>query len=73
MIEILINDSKSGGFDYNAAYFAEIDAWAKQYCAGYIGYHVQDVSDVSLIWDEIAAFTFSDEQSANWFTLKWAS
>lgn len=73
MIEILVNDSKSGGYEKNSAYFAEIDAWAKEFCSGYLGYHVQDVSDVSLQWDEIAAYMFDDEKGANWFKLKWQS
>jgi hypothetical protein len=71
MIEILVNDSKSGGYEKNAAYFADIDEWARLYCTGYVGYHVQDVSDVSYIWDEIACYKFKDERSANWFRLRW--
>jgi hypothetical protein len=71
MIEVLINDSKAGGYEKNTSYFADIDAWAKEFCPSYVGYHVQDVSDVSLQWDEIAAYWFEDEQSANWFKLKW--
>lgn len=73
MIEVLINDSKAGGYDNNTAYFAGINDWAVEFCKGYKGYHVQDVSDVSLQWDEIAAYQFEDEQSANWFRLKWLS
>ena len=71
MIEVLINDSKSGSYEKNASYFAKIDSWAKEYCSGYRGYHVQDVSDVSYQWDEIASYVFEDEKSANWFKLKW--
>jgi hypothetical protein len=73
MIEVLVNDSKSGGYEKNTAYFAEIDAWAKEFCTGYQGYHIQDVSDVSYQWDEIAAYRFNDEKGSNWFKLKWLS
>lgn len=73
MIEVLITDSKSGGYDFNASYFINIHLWAEEFCPGYKGYQVQDVSDVSLQWDEIAAYFFEDEKSANWFRLKWLS
>lgn len=73
MIEVLINDSKSGGYEKNEAYFASIDSWAKEFCNGYLGYHVQDVSDVSYQWDEIANYMFENDQGANWFKLKWLS
>jgi hypothetical protein len=72
-IEVLITDEESGGFEKNAAYFSSIDQWAREYCSGYKGYNVQDVSDVSLQWDEIAAYFFEDEKSATWFKLKWLS
>ena len=71
MIEVLISDKLAGGFDNNAAYFFKIDQWAKKHCPGYIGCHVQDVSDHSLEFDEIAAYMFEDERGANWFRLKW--
>jgi hypothetical protein len=73
MIEVLITDEQSPGYDHNADYFAGIDEWAHEYCPGYRGYRVQDVSDVSLQWDEIAAYFFEDEKSANWFRLRWQS
>jgi hypothetical protein len=73
MIEVLVTDELSGGFEQNAAYFSSLDSWAQKNCPGYLGYHVQDVSDHSLQWDEIAAYIFKDDQGANWFKLKWQS
>ena len=71
MNEVLITDSESGGYEFNEAFFAAIDLWATEYCDSYKGYHVQDVSDVSLLWDEIAAYQFEDDKDAILFTLRW--
>lgn len=70
-MEVLISDKNSPGYEANHQYFADIDAWAKENCASYQGYHVQDVSDVSLISDEIAGYYFNDEKDIMWFRLKW--
>lgn len=71
MVEVLVTDEKSGGYEFNEAYFAEINEWAVEHCLSYTGYHVQDVSDASLFWDEIAAYHFIDEADAMLFRLKW--
>lgn len=71
MVDILIDDSGSADYYQNAEYFAGIDQWAQKYCPSYVGYHVQDVSDVSLQWDEIACYQFREDKDANWFLLKW--
>ena len=74
MVNVLISDRLSAGYEKNAEYFANIDRWAQEtLCSKYLGYHVQDVSDVSLIYDEIACYIFVDDASANWFKLKWQS
>ena len=72
MVDVLISDERSPDYYKNSEYFADIDAWAQVMLGSkYLGYHVQDVSDVSLQWDEIACYQFADEQSANWFKLRW--
>ena len=71
MVEVLVNDAKSGGYEFNGYYFAAIHQWAEEHCVSYRGMHIQDVSDVSLLWDEIAAYRFADEQDALIFKLKW--
>lgn len=71
MLTVLINDGLSPNYESNHDYFASIDQWAQQHCPTYVGYTVQDVSDVSLQWDEIASYEFRDEKSANWFKLRW--
>lgn len=70
MISVILNDS---GLKYEEteAYYQEVDKWAQQNCASYLGYHVQDVSDVSLQWDMLANYEFRDEIDANWFKLRW--
>ena len=70
-MEVLVSDKNSPSYEANRQYFAGIDDWAKAHCATYKGYHVQDVSDVSMIFDEIAGYYFDDEKDAMWFRLKW--
>jgi hypothetical protein len=71
MIEILINDDKSGGYNNNHNFFSERDSWAKKNCNSYAGMHIQDVGDVSYLWDEIACYRFTDAKDATMFNLKW--
>lgn len=71
MIEVLITDSDSGGYEFNEAFFWAINLWAIENCKSYVGYHVQDVSDVSLQWDEITAYRFDDDADVMLFTLRW--
>lgn len=71
MIDVLITDDKSPDYYQNEIFFGERDQWAQIHCPSYVGYHVQDVSDCSLQWDEIACYQFNKEQCANWFKLRW--
>lgn len=70
MIVVYLNDEK---IQYSEAqrYFEQAADWAKTHCASYIDCHVQDVSDVSLIWDHIAAYHFKDPKDALMFELRW--
>lgn len=70
-LTVIVNDENSGGYEFNEAYFATIDAWARAHCASYQGYHVQDVQDVSLLWDDLAQYRFGNEQDLVLFRLKW--
>lgn len=45
--------------------------WARKQCSSFVGYNVQDVSDVSYIYDQIAEYKFTDAKDAIWFELKW--
>jgi hypothetical protein len=52
-------------------YFAEAAAWASRQCSSFVDYHVQDVSDVSLINDFVTEYRFDDPKDAILFQLKW--
>jgi|Laugresu1bdmlbdd_1035124.scaffolds.fasta_scaffold199240_2 hypothetical protein len=54
-------------------YFAEAAAWAKLRCSSFVDYHVQDVSDVSYIYDHVGQYGFADPKDALLFELKWKS
>ena len=67
---VYLNDT---GIPYEQAeeYFAEAAAWASRQCSSFVNYHVQDVSDVSLINDFITEYQFQDQTDALLFQLKW--
>ena len=71
MISVLVNDGASGGYEHNAEYFGAISEWAAEHCESYRGYRVQDVSDASYQWDEIAEYLFESEADELLFRLKW--
>lgn len=70
MYEVYLNDSKMS-YDEGTQYFLEANEWALERCPSYQGHHVQDVSDVSYIYDNVAVYIFSDEKQALLFELKW--
>jgi hypothetical protein len=70
MIEIYLNDSKMT-WEEGEQYFYEADCWASEFCQSYRGHSVQDVTDVSYIYDNIALYLFEDEKDATMFRLKW--
>lgn len=52
-------------------HFNNANIWARNQCQSYIDYHIQDVSDVSLMFDHVAAYKFKDSKDALMFQLKW--
>jgi hypothetical protein len=71
MISVLVTDSGSANYEHNAEYFGAINEWAADHCESYRGYRVQDVSDASYQWDEIAEYLFDSEADEVLFRLKW--
>lgn len=73
MIKVVyLNDAKVL-YEDAVAYFTDADLWAKKQCQSYIGHHVQDVSDVSYVYDHVAEYRFKDPKDALMFELKWKS
>jgi hypothetical protein len=71
MIEVYLNDANMS-YDFAEQHFWNANLWALEYCSSYRGHNVQDVSDVSYQYDNIALYLFEDEQDALLFRLKWA-
>jgi hypothetical protein len=67
---VYLNDSKIP-YEHAEEYFNSAADWAKKYCQSFIGYHIQDVSDVSLTNDFVASYTFKDSKDAMWFEMKY--
>lgn len=70
MKTVYLNDAKMS-YEKAQIYFVDADLWAKGQCQSYIGFHVQDVSDVSYVYDQVAEYRFKDPKDAMWFELKW--
>lgn len=70
MIEVYLNDARMD-WDESEVYFHNADAWAREHCRSYQGHNVQDVSDVSYVYDNIGLYLFNDERDATMFTLRW--
>jgi hypothetical protein len=58
---------------YDVAYDRFIDAglWAQDHCESFVTYSIQDVSDHTLYFDQVAEYAFRDERDAVAFALKW--
>jgi hypothetical protein len=59
--------------DYETAlkHFLDAANWARDNCPSFQGSEVVDVSDVSLAYDQIAEYVFTDVKDSNWFRLRW--
>lgn len=58
---------------YDLAYLRFIDAalWAQDHCSSFVTYSIQDVSDHSIMFDQVAEYSFREESDATFFKLKW--
>lgn len=71
MIKVVYLSDTGIPYEKAQAFFEEAAVWAQEQCSSYINFHVQDVSDVSLINDLVAEYRFRDPKDAVWFELKW--
>lgn len=60
-------------FEQTEEYFSSAAKWASDYCSSFMGYHVQDVSDVSYQYDYVTEYRFTDPKDALLFELKYKS
>jgi hypothetical protein len=65
-----LND-KNLSYDAAWQHFYDADRWAQDHCSSYRGYSVQDVSDFSMLHDQIAVYEFAEEKDLLWFSLRW--
>ena len=73
MKEIYLTD-KGLNWDKAKDYFLNVSQWASNFCKTYINYHVQDVTDVTYEYDQIACYYFHEQNSDEdimLFCLKW--
>lgn len=68
--EVYLDDAKMT-YDQSELYFMQADFWAQEHCTSYRGCHIQDVSDVSYVYDNIGMYLFDDPRDATAFRLRW--
>jgi hypothetical protein len=68
--EVYLSD-RNMTYDNATDHFIDAAFWAETNCKSFKRYDVQDVSDHSLLFDQVAVYYFDDEKDAMIFTLKW--
>jgi hypothetical protein len=58
-------------YDTASEYFLEALFWAQDHCVSFVDHDVQDVSDHTLYFDQVAIYNFNNAHDALMFTLKW--
>ncbi len=51
--------------------FVDMQYWAYKHCKSFVAMNIQDVSDVSMRYDYVAEFSFTDDRDATLFSLRW--
>jgi hypothetical protein len=70
-MKLVYLDDSNMAYEDAEKYFEEASVWAKKHCSSFISHSVQDVSDVSYCYDQIAQYRFNDPKEAIWFELRW--
>jgi hypothetical protein len=72
MEKVMLTDEK---FEYRYAQqiFKERESWAREHCPSFVDMEVVDVSDYTMMYDQIATYSFNDAKDAFWFTTAWQS
>jgi uncharacterized protein with NAD-binding domain and iron-sulfur cluster len=71
MRKVVYLDDAKIPYDLVQLHFQNIADWARTQCPSFVNYDLQDVSDVSLVYDHVASFLFNDPKDALLFELKW--
>jgi hypothetical protein len=70
MITVYLND-KGKPYDFARLYFIDASIWALKHCRSFQGYEIVDTTDVSMVWDQVAEYKFTDERDVTFFKLTW--
>jgi hypothetical protein len=70
-MKVVYLDDRNMRYEEAYKHFADVARWAQENCSSFVGYDVQDVSDVSLIFDNVAEYKFRNNKDVVLFTLKW--
>lgn len=70
---VYLSDEHLQHLDYNRVrlYFIDAAIWATKNCTSFKHYEIQEVNDVSTVYDQVAEYEFGSERDAMWFKLRW--
>lgn len=70
MIKVCIGDRIEWKNTYEE--FFKRRQWACVNCKSFYEMKISDVSDVSMLYDYVAEFSFTEERDATLFTMRWS-
>lgn len=64
-------DDRNRAYDQAYKHFIDAALWAQDNCGSFVAYSIVDVSDHSIMFDQVAEYSFRKESDATFFKLKW--
>ncbi len=55
-MKVVYLDDRNIPYEQAHAHFKQAAEWARRQCSSFVDYHVQDVSDVSYVYDNVAQY-----------------
>jgi hypothetical protein len=72
MIEVYLTDERFSNYDQARIHFIDASIWAVKNCKSFTGFDIQEVADVSVVWDQVAEYRFADPHDVMLFKLRWS-
>lgn len=72
-LKVYLTD-ENHNLDYNnmRLYFIDAAIWATKNCSSFKNFEIIEVSDVSVNYDQVCQYEFTNEKDVIWFKLRWA-
>lgn len=71
IIQVIVTDDRFSETDNPIHGFEKMHRWAWTNCGSYMQYKITDVSDLSIKYDYVAVYDFTDPNDVVHFKLRW--